>query len=157
MSLIRLFYNSVEVKREACCYQNGHPGTIDSGDHHGGPGAQKNDSTEDKRMFRVPENVSTFQWAINTKSLRLNDLLIVGVSVGPHPSYHRDGEGQERGCQDAGLHLLHHVGEILRGVDVTWNMTSKSLKYFSKILSPVPRPWIVLALACSPRFAIVYM
>ena len=55
----------------------------------------------------------------SNKSLRLNDLLIVGVSVGPDPGNHRDGGGDQRGRQDAGPDLLHHVGEILRRVDMT--------------------------------------
>ena len=66
----------------------------------------------------------------SSKSLRLNDLLIVGVRVGPDPGNHGDGRGHQRGCQDAGPDLLHHVGEILRGVDVTWKLSSNSLKYF---------------------------
>ena len=45
----------------------------------------------------------------NNKSLRLNDLLIVGVRVGPDPGNHRDGGGDQRGCQDPGPDLLHHV------------------------------------------------
>ena len=40
-------------------YQYGHSCPVDSGDHHGDPGSQEYDSTEDEGMFWVPDNVAS--------------------------------------------------------------------------------------------------
>ena len=76
--------------------QDWNPRPVDTGDHHGDPGAHEEDGAKNKWMFRIPD-IASRNVEMRENKLRFINMFVVFIRVGPEGSDEADDGGDDGG------------------------------------------------------------